>query len=54
MASTKAKEIKVETNNSPFKVGFLAIPPINDANNTPSPAPGPINDIVASPAPINF
>ena len=54
MASTKAKEINVETNNSPFKLGFLAIPLIKEPNSIPNPAPGPIKEIVAKPAPTNF
>ncbi len=54
MASTKAKEMRVETKSSPFKVGFLAIPEIKLLNKRPRPHPGPAKEIHANPAPINF
>jgi hypothetical protein len=50
----KAKDIKAEMNNCPFNTGFREIPVIKFPKSTPNPAPGPIKEIVAKPAPKNL
>ena len=54
IASIKAKQIKEERKSWAFKDGFLAMPRMKAPKRVPRPHPGPINDMVASPAPMNL
>jgi len=54
MDSTKANANIDNENNSPFKLGFLAVPAINDPNTIPAPIAAPAKPTVHNPAPINL
>ena len=52
MDSTNAKAKIAKENNSDFKLGFLDVPFINEANTIPAPIAAPAKPTVHKPDPI--